>query len=79
MADFEAVLIKISQLVKERETNIQHIFSVFTKPNGCIEPIHLEKIFEVIGFKCKDHEFDTILQNAATQGENQIQAFNLMR
>lgn len=79
VADFEAVLLKICKLIQERESNIEHTFSVFTKQDGCIDPVRLRKLFEVIGFSCKDHEFDAIIQNAASRGENSILAFNLMR
>ena len=65
-AEYEKILLRICKLVTLKDdNNIEHIFSVFSKQDGCIDSSRLRKLFEVIGFNCKDLEFDTILQNAA--------------
>ena len=76
-ADYEDLIGKINQHVKDEGLDLMHIFEIFCKRSGFISYADLRKIIDLIGFAISEKQFELLTMHADDSSAGNIHAYDL--
>lgn len=77
LSEYEELLGRMSEHIKNQGLNLMHIFEIFCKKSGFISYQDLRKIIALIDFPITEKQFDLLTMYADESGQQNVHAYDL--